>query len=227
MMNPLTWFARQPVEIEHVHVQEENVPLPSIVLIHGAHQSSVTFEYLRHALPGFNYINIEWHVNSGFELNLSEMKEALKNSGAVYLIGHSMGGIYAAHLSESVDCIGGAAISVPWGGSKQADYARYLMPSYQLYKEVSTKSPFVTYARSLKLPGRWTNYVSTEGNVPAMGGQNDCVLTLESMTARKDLYTKFVKATHYEIVMCSDLIHNVGKNFIRASEQHYQTKIGK
>jgi len=222
-MNLLNWFNRTPVaiEVEHVQVQEETVSLPSIVLIHGAHQSNVTFEYMRHALPGFKYINIEWHTASGFELNLEEMKTALKdNPDPVYLIGHSMGSIYAAHLAEYVNCIGGCAIAAPWGGSKQADWIRYMMPNYPLYKEVGTKSPIIHYARTVQLPGRWTNYVSTEGNVPGMGGQNDCVLTLKSMTARKDLHTKFIKATHYEIVMSSELIHSVGKNFLRASEKY-------
>lgn len=221
-LRPWAWFARKPVtvEVEHIHVQEEAAPLPSIVLIHGAHQSNVTFEYMRHALPGFRYINIEWYPTNGFENNLNEMKDALKDAGPVYLIGHSMGGIYASHLAEHVECIGGAAISAPWGGSKQADWVRYMIPNYSLYKEVGTKSPIIAHARTIDLPGRWTNYVSTEGSVPGMGEKNDCVLTISSMTARKDLHTKYIKATHYEIVMSTDLIHSVGKNFLRASEKY-------
>jgi len=220
--NPINWLRQVPVqvEVEHIHVEEETTPLPSIVLIHGAHQSNVTFEYLRHALPGFKYINIEWYTTNGFENNLLEMNQALQGVGPVYLIGHSMGSIYAAHLSNNLECIGGAAISAPWGGSKQADWVRYMMPNYPLYKEVGTKSPIIHYARTVELPGRWTNYVSTEGNVPGMGAQNDCVLTIESMIARKDLHTKYIKATHYEIVMSTELIHSIGKNFLRASEKY-------
>lgn len=224
-INPIKWFYRTPVnvEVEHVQVQEDQVPLPNIVLIHGAHQSNVSFEYMRHALPGFKYINVEWHAESGFELNFEEMKAALKShTDPVYIIGHSMGSIYAAHLSQHLNCIGGAAISAPWEGSKQADWVRYMMPSYPLYREVGTKSPIITKARTMTLPGRWTNYVSTEGNVPGCGGPNDCVLTIESMTARKDMYTKYIKATHYEILMSTDLIHLIGKNFLRASEKFTQ-----
>jgi pimeloyl-ACP methyl ester carboxylesterase len=221
-LSPWKWFHKEPitVEIEHPHVHEEHAPLPSIVTIHGAHQSNVTFNFLRHALPAFRYVNIEWSTINGFENNLSEMIDAVQPLGPVYFVSHSMGSIYAAHLSQHVECIGGAAIAAPWGGSKAADWVRYMVPNYPLYKEVGTKSPIILAAQQLPLPGRWTNYVSTEGNVPGMGGQNDCVLTIESMTARKDLHTKFIDATHYEIVMSVDLVHSVGKNFLRASEKY-------
>lgn len=221
MLDPRTWFTRQPVEIDIDPPKTKNPPkLPSIVLIHGAHQSNVTFEYLRHALPGFKYINIDWSTTGGFYNNLDEIVRAVKGQGPVYLVGHSMGAMYAAHLSQQVECIGGAAISAPWGGSKTADWIRYMMPNYPLYKEVGTASSIIFDAQLFDLPGRWTNYVSTEGDVPGIGRPNDCVLTVESMTARKDLHTEFIKATHYEIVMSTDLIHSVGKNFLRASEKY-------
>lgn len=221
-LKPWKWFDSEPitVEIEPPRVHDDNVPLPSMVLIHGAHQSNVTFEYLRHALPAFRYINIEWSITNGFAKNLEEMTTALESAGPVFIVGHSMGGIYAAHLSQRVNCVGGSAISTPWGGSKTADWVKYIAPSYPIYHEVATKSRFIVEARNFKLPGRWTNYVSTAGNVPGMGGDNDCVLTLDSMTARKDIYTKYIKATHYEIVMATELVHSVGNNFLRASEQY-------
>ena len=219
---PWKWFQRKPitVEIEHPVDHDDNASLPSIVLIHGANQSNVSFEYLRYVLSGFQYINIEWNPTSGFYDNLDEMIVAVKDSGPVYLVGHSMGCIYAAHLSQHVDCIGGAALSAPWGGSKAADWLRYATPSYPLYKEVGTKSPIIVTGREFKLPGQWINYVSTKGDVPGIGEKNDCVLTVASMTARTDIKHKFIDATHYEILMSTSLIHSIGKNFLRASEKH-------
>lgn len=219
------WFKRQPilVDVSEPKLKIDNTIFPSIVMIHGANQSNTSFEFIRHALPGFQYINIDWSATAGFENNLDEMINVVSKAGPVYLVGHSMGGIYAAHLSQHVDCIGGAVLSAPWGGSKAADWIKYTAPSYPIYKEVGTKSLLLKEACTVPLPGRWTNFISTKGNVPGMGTDNDCVLTVESMETRKDIYDIYVDATHYEILLSTSVIHSLGKNFLRASEDHHSS----
>jgi pimeloyl-ACP methyl ester carboxylesterase len=219
---PWQWFKKESITVEVETPKKPfatESPMPSIVLIHGANQTNTSFEFIRHALPGFRYINIDWSAYTDFQSNLSEMVSAVKGTGPVYLVGHSMGSIYAAHLSQHVDCIGGACLSAPWGGSRHADLIKYITPNYPLYKEVGTRSPILKAAREVKLPGRWTNYITTKGNVPGMG-PNDCVLTIESMEQRSDLFTKYIDATHYEILLSPTLIHSLGKNYLRASENN-------
>jgi pimeloyl-ACP methyl ester carboxylesterase len=220
--NPHRWFSTKPKSSKpavNFPGKIEHSIFPSIVLIHGANQTSGTFEYMRHALPGFDYINLEWSPVKEFNDNLADMTAVLDNHGPVYVVGHSMGGIYAAHLSQQADVIGGATIATPWGGSKAADWAKMVLPAFQVYKDVSTRATPITQAQTLDLPGHWTNYVTTRGNVPGLGGDNDCVLTVKSMTARTDIYTKYIDATHYEIVLNNELIHSLAKNFLRASEK--------
>lgn len=225
MMKFPYWPTPKPiiVDIAPAKVKPKKAPLPSVVLIHGANQSSTSFEFIRHALPGFKYINIDWTATTPFEHNLDQMIDAVKDTGPVYLVGHSMGAIYAAHLSQHVNCIGGGALSAPWGGSKAADWLRYTTPSYPLYKEVGTKSPIIKEAAAYKLPGRWTNYITTQGNIPGMGGENDCVLTTVSMETRKDIYDMYIDATHYEVLLNLEIIQSLGKNFLIASERYDPT----
>lgn len=218
----LNWFKKPDngrKELETPRVTVDISPLPSIVLIHGANQTNLTFEYVRNALPGFTFINIDWSPSAGFKDNLAAMINAVKESGYVYLVGHSMGGIYAAHLSQHVDCIGGATIASPWAGSKAANFLKYVVPSDPIYREVQTKSVILKEAREFNLPGRWTNYVTTRGDLPGLGGANDCVLTYESMTARADLHTKFIDATHYEVVMSPLMVQSLANNFLKATEK--------
>ena len=119
-----------------------------MVLIHGAYQSSTSFAFLKHLLPQYQFISLGWDVKGKFNQNLKEMRSILKEHAPLYFVGHSMGGIYAAHLSESVNCIGGTAVSVPWGGSKAADWMKYIVPRHLLYHEVATSSPIVVKART-------------------------------------------------------------------------------
>jgi len=219
----LFWQNKKNIIVEvdpPVYEPEDSTTLPTIVLIHGANQTRLSFEYIRHALPCFQYINIEWNAFGNFYENTEEMINVLDGSGPVYIVGHSMGGIYAAHIAASVDCIGGSTISTPWGGSRAADWIKYLTPSYKLYYDVGTKGAPVLEAQAAALPGRWTNYISTAGNVPGMGDSNDCVLTISSMTKREDIYNVYIDATHYEILMSPKMIHSIGKNILRASEKN-------
>jgi hypothetical protein len=85
-LTPWKWFNRDPVTVEVEQPPEDNTPLPTIVLIHGAHQSNITFEYFRHALPGFRYINVDWSTTGGFHDNLDEMIVAIKDQGPVFLV---------------------------------------------------------------------------------------------------------------------------------------------
>ena len=60
-------------------------------------------------------------------------------------------------------------------------------------------------SQNIKLKVDWTQIVSTKGNVPYHGGQNDGVCTIKSMKSRKDMELIEVPHTHFE-VMCSDLV---------------------
>lgn len=190
-----------------------------MVLIHGAYQSSTSFAFLKHLLPQYQFISLGWDVKGKFNQNLKEMRSILKGHAPLYFVGHSMGGIYAAHLSESVNCIGGTAVSVPWGGSKAADWMKYIVPRHQLYHEVATSSPIVVKARTMRLPGIWKNIVTTHGDNPGLKKPNDCVLSCDSMEARDDLPYAMLDATHHEALLRVDLIRSIEKNFLEAVEK--------
>ena len=123
-------------------------------------------------------------------------------------MGHSLGGLYALHLTQHVEVVGGVSISTPFRGSSTADWAKYMVPSYALFKDVGRRAPAVQDSFKIYLDIPWTQIVSTTGSVPYHNGPNDGVVTIASMEHRQDMEFIRVEHTHYEVV-CSDLVADI------------------
>lgn len=182
------------------------VSKPTVVWIHGANSSSLSFAYLRSNLNFEKEILINYSSMTSFYDNLETMKKDLAEAGPVFFVGHSLGGLYALHLTEYTDAIGGVSISTPFKGSFTADWAKYMVPNYPLFNDVGRRSKPVLESLKIKVTIPWTQIVSTAGSVPYHGGENDGVVTLSSMRARDDVDTVELAHTHYEIVLSPDTV---------------------
>ena len=180
----------------------------NVIFIHGANQTSLSFEYLRSKTQFKKEILIDYSSMNRFYNNLDMITEQCQNKGPHFVIGHSMGGLYALHLTKYLQVIGGVSISTPFRGSSTADWAKYIVPSYPLFKDIGRKADPVKQANEIKLDIPWTQIVSTTGGVPYHNGPNDGVVTLASMTHRTDMTRIEVPHTHYE-VMCSDKVADI------------------
>ena len=176
----------------------------AVIWLHGANQSGLSFQYLRSLTCFKNELVVEYDTSRKFKDNLEMLSnEIIKVRGPYFLIGHSLGGLYALHLTKHVDVAGAVSISTPFAGSWTADWARFFVPKYQLFRDVGRRSIPIKEAQDIKLKVDWTQIVSTKGNVPYHGGKNDGVCTIKSMKSRKDMELIEVPHTHFE-VMCSD-----------------------
>jgi len=186
------------------HTEEEKNTTDDInvIWIHGANQTSLSFEYLRQKTNFKNEILVNYSSMNRFYDNLDMITEQCQNKGPHFVIGHSMGGLYALHLTKYLRIVGGVSISTPFRGSSTADWAKYIVPSYPLFKDIGRKSDPIKQANDIELDIPWTQIVSTTGSVPYHNGPNDGVVTLASMTNRTDMEHVEVPHTHYE-TMCS------------------------
>ena len=198
--------ATKEIQTEHV----DTISLgPHVVWIHGANQSSNSFNYLRSHLPNWNCTLVEYSSHNTFYSNLTEILLNVKDQGPLFVVGHSLGGIYGLHLLKHCDVVGGVSISTPFRGSSAADWAKYIIPSYQLFKDVGRKSRPIVEANSIAVNVPWTQIVSTTGGVPYLNGENDGVVTVASMEHRKDdMDCIRVPHTHYEVV-CSTTVSEI------------------
>jgi len=174
-----------------------------IVFIHGANASPRSFNYIIERLHIDNPIIPSYSSTDSFYSNLDEMKELIrKTNEPLFLIGHSLGGIYALHLYEyfKSKVVGAVTMSTPYRGSRTADWAKMIVPQYHLFHDVGVHSKPITDSLKVKIDVPWLQIVSTIGHVPWHVVENDGVVTYASMTHRKDIEYIELPVNHYEIV---------------------------
>jgi len=194
---------REPEKISEI---KNNHSIP-VVWLHGANQSSSCWNYIREKCGFENEILIDYSSLDSFYVNLEKMKSKIGTEKPVFLVGHSLGGIYALHLLNHCNVAGAVSVSTPFRGSSAADWAKYIVPQYQLFRDVGRKSKPVIEGHKTKISVPWTQIVSTTGSVPYLNGANDGVCTVASMRHRAaDMNCVSVKSTHYEVMVSDDVV---------------------
>ncbi len=193
-----------------------------IVYIHGASATAESFTHIRQFVkahykkePDFL---LEYSSRNGFDNNLAEMKEQIKDAKRLFFISHSLGGIYSLYLANHYKdkTLGGVSLSTPYGGSKEADFARYFLPFNQLMRDIGAISGPLYESRFLDAPVNWTNIVTTAGHSPWIHNENDGVVTLDSMKFRKDFELLEVKLNHYEVIISNKIVELILERIGRA-----------
>ena len=182
-----------------------------IVYIHGASATAESFTHIRQFVRDeFEEpdIMLEYQSEDGFDHNLAQMKGKLDDAERLFFISHSLGGIYSLYLANHYreTTRGGVSLSTPYGGSVEADFARYFLPFNRLMKDIGPMSVPMREARYLSAPSNWTQVVSTRGQSPWIVDPNDGVVTLKSMRSRKDFEQVEIDVNHYEVVLSDRVV---------------------
>ena len=182
-----------------------------IVYIHGASATAESFTHIRQYVRDYFEepdIVLEYQSSDGFDHNLDRMKGQLDEAERLFFISHSLGGIYSLYLANHYKetTVGGVSLSTPYGGSREADFAKYFLPFNQLMRDIGTISGPMKAARNLPAPPNWTQVVTTVGQSPWINEPNDGVVTLESMRYRKDFELVDVSLNHYEVVISNRVV---------------------
>jgi len=179
-----------------------------LVYIHGAGSTSDSFNYIRERIGGDD-IALNYSSADGFENNLNVMKSQLTDVEDIFFIAHSLGGIYALHLSNLMpDCVVGAiTLSTPYGGAESADFAKYFLPFSKLLRDIGPASWPMRQAAKIEIRHPWCNVVTIRGDVPWIVGHNDGVVTVASQkhhAAGMELIE--VDYNHYEVVLNDQVV---------------------
>jgi len=186
-----------------------------LIYIHGANASSVSFNYIRSHLNYDDYL-IDYDSHHGFNNNLKRIITELEQFDNMFLIGHSLGGVYALHVADilSSKVKGAVTLSTPYGGSEVADFVKYLVPCSRLLRDIGPNSEPIKSAKQIKIKHPWCNVVTTTGDSPWIPLKNDGVVTLASMRARSDMDFIDINTNHYEVVLATDTVKIIQNRLI-------------
>jgi pimeloyl-ACP methyl ester carboxylesterase len=178
----------------------------NLVYIHGASATSESFNYIRSKLG--TGIDVNYDSRNGFENNLKNMLSQLMDVKDIVFIAHSLGGIYALHIANSMpnQVLGAVTLSTPYGGAEVADYAQYFLPFSRLMRDIGPNSWAMRQADQIKIQHPWTNVVTLQGQSPFMLAPNDGVVTIASQQAHKGMDLVDANFNHYEVVLAEPII---------------------
>ena len=182
-----------------------------IVYIHGASATAESFTHIRQFVRDHYEepdIMLEYKSDDGFDHNLAQMKGKLDDAERLFFISHSLGGIYSLYLANyyADTTVGGVSLSTPYGGSAEADFAKYFLPFNRLMKDIGAIRGPLYESRYIPAPPNWTQVVTTQGQSPWVSEPNDGVVTLKSMRYRKDFETVEFDLNHYEVVLSDRVV---------------------
>lgn len=175
--------------------------------IHGANATGQSFNYISNQLSGAASF-LEYSSADGFKNNLNRMIDEIADLRELFLVAHSLGGIYGLHLANALpdNFLGAVTIATPYGGSGAAEIARWMMPQTQLFRDITPRSWAITEAMRLPIPQPWCQIVTTKGNAIWLPTGNDGVVTQQSMRARPDMDLIEIELNHYEVLMSQQVI---------------------
>ena len=178
----------------------------TLVYIHGASATSESFNHIRSKLG--KGIDINYDSRNGFENNLNEMLEQLKDVTDMAFVAHSLGGVYAIHLANAIpdQVIGAVTLSTPYGGAEVAEVVKYFLPFSRLMRDIGPSSWAMKQADKIKIQHPWTNIVTVKGQSPFMHEPNDGVVTISSQRHHADMELIEVDYNHYEVVLAEPVI---------------------
>ena len=188
-----------------------NIGMGTICFIHGLNASKSSFAYLSKGIGGDPKINYTSH--QPLEKSVLQVSKMLPKNEPLILVGHSLGGIIAATiaLNETHDVRKVVSISTPFGGSKFAYWARWLISGLPVLNDLTPVSPAISRFVHEKIPCPMLSVISTGGALPWSTEPNDTIVTVASQIALKYGKKIEVKANHFEVLMHEKTVEVIQK----------------
>lgn len=178
--------------------------MKTIIYIHGANASPLSFNYLAQRLPSHEIQFVTYATFDRVADTIYKIVKDIESFGIdVCLIGHSLGGVIATNVSYASPFVKKiVAISSPHGGSEIAQRLSWFHPRYPMLKEISPNGEAIAPVAKRGAIVPTMCVVSCGGSTPVFKQLNDGVVTVESQRALRNA-TAFeeLDLNHFETLL--------------------------
>ncbi len=186
--------------------------MKTIAWVHGLNSSHRSFSYLIDHLPEHNAVLVNYDSHQPLKKSIGQVMRQLPTDDDVILIGHSLGGLISAVISDMHKRISSMIlISAPLAGSKAANIVRWIPGHPLVMDDITPSSQHIRFIRNYKSAIPTLSIISTGGHLKTTPEPNDSVVTIASQKALTFGAKTEIKATHFEVLMHEEaigLIHN-------------------
>jgi len=180
------------------------------VWIHGAFASPTSFNYLKNQMTSDSDLMIQYDWNTDLVKVVEKIKKFIQtraDGDEVDLIGHSLGGVFAAILAHSdLNVRSLITMSAPFGGIEINVLLKWWFPS-TIFKQIGTLQRHHNHLLGNKIKVPHVCFVSTQGANPIfLGKPNDGVISIESQLAMKHANYVKIPVNHYEVLMSEEVV---------------------
>lgn len=187
--------------------------MKTIVYIHGAFSSGVSFQRIIEALPKHDMLTPQYTVTQPLGEIIDQVNDLISELDSdVHIVAHSLGGIVGvgvAHINDRVKSV--LTMSTPFGGNRIANALRWFN-THELYKSLATSNPILQTIAKKPLECKFKSIITTVGNNPMMFEKNDGVVSLKSQTALTYGEKVAIPLNHFEVLLSDETVKQV-KNF--------------
>jgi pimeloyl-ACP methyl ester carboxylesterase len=186
----------------------------TILYIHGAFASSISFNRIKEKLPEHEAIMLDYTVDDDLRQVIDDCVKKLKESGKhVSIVAHSLGGILGSIIAQKSQLVDLAVtMSTPFGGSKAADVLKWFNP-HPMFEHICTSSSLLRSMYSNPAGAPTLSLVTTKGRNPMMNEDNDGVVSIHSQTAWDAPQYVTVPYSHVEVLVADETITKI-KEFL-------------
>jgi pimeloyl-ACP methyl ester carboxylesterase len=189
----------------------------TILFVHGANATPLTFNYIKQNLPRHKEVNFIYDSNKDIETHVENLAALVTLIGEeVSIVAHSLGGVIAIGATyryhpTKLHPLKTVTISSPFAGSKVASFFKWVYPGYGLFNNVAMSNPVIGEIQENGAVEPSLNIITTGGEIPLIKEPNDGVVAVSSQMSLMNCEEVILRLNHFEVLLSPTVVETIRK----------------